>query len=131
MPFSSKKKAVTVREADPKALQISTPRYFLTLHIDPCAPAAQFRLFNQVVWAAGAQGSLHRILLTRVTFRAQIEGVRMHPTVTQMMPQTRHYVDRRLIFDKFEDMFEDYYDFTKIYHVNCWKSIEAELFSRK
>ena len=55
----------------------------------------------------------------------------MHPTVTQMMPQTRHYVDRRLIFDNFEDMFEDYDDFTKIYDVNCWKSIGAEFFSKK
>ena len=55
----------------------------------------------------------------------------MHPTVTQMMPQTRHYVDRRLIFDKFEDMFEDYDDFTKTFDVNGWKSIGAELFSRK
>ena len=55
----------------------------------------------------------------------------MHPIVTQMMPQTRHYVDRRLIFDNFEDMFEDYDDFTKIYDVNCWKSIGAEFFSKK
>ena len=55
----------------------------------------------------------------------------MHPTVTQMMPQTRHYVDRRLIFNKFVDIFEDYDDFTKTCDVNCWKSIGAEVFSRK
>ena len=52
----------------------------------------------------------------------------VHPTVTQMMPQTRHYVDRRLIFDKFDDMFKDYDDFTRICDINCWKSIGAELF---
>jgi hypothetical protein len=48
-----------------------------------------------------------------------------------MIPQTRNYVDRRLIFEKFEDMFEDYDDFTRIYDVNCWKSIGAEFFSKK
>ena len=55
----------------------------------------------------------------------------MHPTVTQMIPQTRHYVDRRLIFDKVEVIIEDYDAFTRIYDINCWKSIGAELFSRK
>ena len=55
----------------------------------------------------------------------------VHPAVTQMMPQTRHYVDRRLIFDKFKDICEDNDDFTKIYDVNCWKSIGAEFFSKK
>ena len=55
----------------------------------------------------------------------------MHPTVTQMMPQTRHYVDRCLIFDKFDDMFKDYDDFTRICDVNFWKSIGAEFFSKK
>jgi hypothetical protein len=48
-----------------------------------------------------------------------------------MMPQTRHYVDRRLFFVKLEDMFEDYDDFARSCDVNCWKSIGAELFSRK
>jgi hypothetical protein len=52
-------------------------------------------------------------------------------TIAQMMPQTRHYVDRRLNFDKFDDMFFYYDDFTKIHDFNCWKSIGAELFSRK
>jgi hypothetical protein len=55
--------------------------------------------------------------------------VSVHPAVTQITPQTRHYVDRRLIFDKFEDTFEDYDDFTRIYDVNSWKSIGAEFFS--
>ena len=59
------------------------------------------------------------VVLTSLTFRAQIEGVSVHPTVTQMMPQTRHYVDRRLIFDKFEDMFDDNVEFTRICGVNC------------
>jgi hypothetical protein len=48
-----------------------------------------------------------------------------------MIPQTRHYVDRLLIFNIFEDMFKDYDDFTRICDVNCWKSIEAEFFSKK
>ena len=60
-----------------------------------------------------------------------MESVSVHPTVTHMMPQTRHYVDRRLFFDNFGDMFEDYDDFTKTCDVNSWKSIGAELFSRK
>ena len=30
------------------------------------------------------------------------EGVSVHHAVTQIIPQTRHYVHRRLIFDKFE-----------------------------
>jgi hypothetical protein len=95
------KKAVSVREADPEVIPISTPRYFLTLHIDPGAPAAQVSLFTKVVWAAGAPGSSHRVILTLLTFRAQIDGVSVHPTVTQMMPQTRHYVNLSLVFVKF------------------------------
>ena len=130
MPFSSKKKAVTAREADPEAIPISTPRYFLTLHIDPCAPGPQFSLFTQVVWAPGAQGSLHRIILTRVSFRAQIDGVSDTPSVAQMMPQTRHYVDSRLVFDVFKVIFKDHAGFTRVYDVSSWKSVGAQLFSR-
>jgi hypothetical protein len=48
-----------------------------------------------------------------------------------MMPQTHHYVDRWLILYKFEDMLKDNNDFTRIYDVNCWKSIGAEFFSKK
>ena len=119
MPFSSKNKAVSVREVDPEVIPISTPRYFLTLLIVARAPAAQVILFTEVVWAAGARATTHRVVLTSLTFRAQIEGVSVHPTVTRMMPQTRHYVDRRRNCNKFEDMFEDYDDFTRICDVNC------------
>ena len=128
MPYSSTKKAVSVREVDPEALPISTPRYFLTLHIVARAPAPQNRWWLLMFCSAGARATTHRVVLTSLAFRAQIEGVRMHPTVTQMMPQTRHYVDRCLIFDKFDDMFKDYNDFTKICDVNFWKSIGAEFF---
>ena len=96
MPFSSSKRAVTVREADPEALPISTPRYFSTLHMVAGAPAPQDRSFLLLFWSAGAPATTHRVVLTSLTFRAQIEGVSVHPTVTQMMPQTRHYVDQRL-----------------------------------
>ena len=95
------KKAVSVREVDPEVIPISIPRYFLTLHIDPGAPAAQVSLFTKVVWAAGAPGSSHRVVLTQVTFRGQIDGERETPTVTQMLPQTRYYVNLSLAFVKF------------------------------
>ena len=112
MPFSSTKKAESAREADPEALPISTPRYFLTLHIDPCAPASQFSLFTQVVWAAGAQGSSHRILLIRFIFRAHIAGVTETPTIAQMTPQTNHYVERRLVFINFKYLIKGYDDWS-------------------
>ena len=88
-------------------------------------------MFRLVVWDSGARATTHRVVLTSLTFRTQIEGVSVLPTVTQMMPQTRHYVDRRLIFNKFEDMFKDYDDFTRICDVNCLKSIGADFFSKK
>ena len=102
MPFSLKNIDMTVREADPEALQISTPRYFLTHHIDPGAPEPQFSLFPQIVWGSGAPGSSHRILLTRITFRAQIDGVTETPSIAQMIPQTRHFIERDQIFCKFQ-----------------------------
>ena len=101
MPFSSKKKAVSVREVDPEVIPISTPRYFLTLHIDPGAPGTHFRLFFKVVCVPGAPGSSHRVILTLLTFRVHIDGVSVHPTVIQMVPQTRHYVNLSLVFVKF------------------------------
>ena len=131
MPFSSKKKVGTAGEVDQEALPISTPRYFFTLYIDPGAPASVNSFLSEVLWAAGAPGSSHRILLTQVTFRAQIDGVTESPTVAQMPPQTRHYVDRRLIFNRFKALFKDHAEFTRIYDVSSWKSHGAELFSRK
>jgi hypothetical protein len=47
-----------------------------------------------------------------------------------MMPQTRHYVDRRLIFNKFEDMFKGHAEFTRVNTISSWKSLGAQLFSR-
>ena len=79
MPFSSKKKAVSVREVDPEVTPISTPRYFLTLLIVACAPGTQFSLFLQVVYVPGAQATTHRVILTLLTFRAHIEGVSIPP----------------------------------------------------
>ena len=131
MPFSSKKKAGTAREADSEAIPISTPRYFLTLHIDPGAPGPQFSLFHQIVWAPGAPGTSHRILLTRITFRAQIDGVTETPSIAQMKPQTRHYIERGQIFVNFKYLIKGYDDSMIICHVSSWISIGAELFSRE
>jgi hypothetical protein len=51
--------------------------------------------------------------------------------MAQMSPQTRHNVDRRLIFNRFKALFKDHAEFTRIYDVSSWKSHGAELFSRK
>jgi len=48
-----------------------------------------------------------------------------------MLPQTRHYVNLSLVFAKFQILFKDHAEFTKTYDVSSWKSIGAELFSRK
>ena len=74
---------------------------------------------------------MHRVFLTHATFRAQIDGVDGTLSVTQMMPQTRHYVDQRLIFENFKDLFKHYDDFTIICDASSWKSIGAEFFSKK
>ena len=101
------------------------------LHIVACAPGTQFSLFLQLVCVPGAQATTHRVVLTLLIFRAQVKGVSVHPAVTQMMPKTRHYVHRRLILNKIEDICEDNANFTRIYDDSYWKSIAAELFPRK
>ena len=131
MPFSSKKNAGTAGEADPEVLPISTPRYFLTQHIVACAPLIEYVSWSLFDCIRGAQATTHSIILIRVTFRGQFDGVRETPTVAQNLPQSRHYVDRRLIFDRFEIHFKDYAEFTRIYDVSSWKALGAELFSRK
>ena len=89
---------MTVREVDTEAILISTPRYFSTLHIVARAPLIEYVSLGLFYFISGARATTHRVVLTVLTFRAQIEGVSVHPTVTQMRPQTRHYVDRHLFF---------------------------------
>ena len=48
-----------------------------------------------------------------------------------MLPQTRHYVNLSLAFVKLRVLFKDHAEFTKTYDVSSWKSLGAELFSRK
>jgi len=48
-----------------------------------------------------------------------------------MMPQTRHYSERNLIFENFKDHFKDNNEFTKIYGRHSCESIGAEYFSKK
>ena len=131
MPFFPKKKAVSDREVDPVDTPISTPRYFLTQHIVACAPLIEYISWGLFDCVSGAQATTHRIILTQVTFRGQIDGVLETPSMTQMLPQTRHYVNLSLVFAKFQILFKDHAEFTKTYDVSSWKSIGAELFSRK
>ena len=52
--------------------------------------------------------------------------------MTQILPQTHHNVNLRLFFFvKFQVLFKDHAGFTKTYDVPSWKSLGAELFSRK
>ena len=51
--------------------------------------------------------------------------------MAQMIPQTRHYTDRSIIFDHFKDLFYDFEEFVKLNIVPAWKSMGAEIFSRE
>ena len=55
----------------------------------------------------------------------------VHHTVTQMMPQTRHYIERGQIFANFKEHFKDNNEFTKLDGLHCCESIGAEVFSKK
>ncbi len=55
----------------------------------------------------------------------------VHHTVTQMMPQTHHYIERGQIFAKFKECFKDTNEFVKLYGLHCCESIGAEFFSKK
>ena len=48
-----------------------------------------------------------------------------------MRPQTRHFTERSLIFNHFEALFSSFDDFVKKNCIATWKSMDAELFSRK
>ena len=48
-----------------------------------------------------------------------------------MMPQTRHNVERGLIYENYKIYFKDFDEFTRICDVNCCDSIGAEFFSKK
>jgi len=50
------------------------------------------------------------------------------PSIAQMMPQTRLYIERGLIFANFKDHFNDNNEFIKMYGRHCCKSIGAEFF---
>ena len=51
--------------------------------------------------------------------------------MTQMLPQTHLNVNLSLFFVKFQVLFKDHAGFTKTYDVPSWKSLGAELFTRK
>ena len=51
--------------------------------------------------------------------------------MAQMMPQTRHYTDRTIIFEENEEHFSWFEDFTKQHKTASWKSMDAEFFSKK
>ena len=51
--------------------------------------------------------------------------------MTQMTPQSRHYVERSLIFDHFKVHFNNLGEFTKLNGLHCCESLGAELFSKK
>ena len=63
--------------------------------------------------------------------RSKFELDRATPTTAQMIPQTRHYTDRSIIFDHFKDLFYDFEEFVKLNIVPAWKSMGAEIFSRE
>ena len=62
---------------------------------------------------------------------AQIDGVTETPSIAQLMPQTRHYIESGQIFVNFKEHFQDYQGFTKLYGLHCCDSIGAEFFSKK
>ena len=46
-----------------------------------------------------------------------------------MIPQTRHYVDRAVIYDHFEEHFQDKADFMKSVTSTMWNAHGSEYFS--
>ena len=48
-----------------------------------------------------------------------------------MRPQTRHYIERTIIFERFKDYFSSHDDFMKKDGVPMWKLLGAEIYSRK
>ena len=55
----------------------------------------------------------------------------MTPTVAQMRPQSRHYTDRALIFERFKEHLSSFDDFMKVHCVSSWKLMDAVFFSKK
>ena len=52
------------------------------------------------------------------------------PTAAEMIPQSRHYIDRQLIFEAFKSDFEDYHEFLAISSIQTWQSLGAEKYSK-
>ena len=71
---------------------------------------------------------MHRVFLTHATFRAQIDGVDGTLSVTQMMPQTRHYVNLSLVFVNFIFLFKDHAEFTKTCDISAGNHLELSYF---
>jgi len=65
----------------------------------------------------------------RARLRDDLTPQSSKPTSAQMIPQTRHYVDRAVIYDHFKEHFQDKADFMKSVTSTMWNAHGSEYFS--
>ena len=63
------------------------------------------------------------LIFFSIPIRSKTGLVLVTPTAVQMLPQTRHYMDRSQIFKKFKDNFKSVAEFTELISIGSWESL--------